>query len=133
MKTIRYPLMLCFALAFGCGGSSETAPRALGDPDHNTLGTWPNVVVDVNSQKTAADLLYEILDEAVKDAGTPALDWPQFKMVVDRVQQCGRNAGTPAPPTYTAHAAKLQSALTNAKLHTLEGWTACTGDLDHGH
>lgn len=131
------PLLLLCA----CQGGRDDAPPAAGS-GHNTLGTWPNVVVvngdptkspKIDDQKTAADLLYEILAEAVVDANDPAKLGPaNFLRVVDLVQKCGRNVGPPPHPI-SVHGTKLIDALEQAKLHTAAGWTACINELEHGH
>jgi len=140
MQRIRFGLLCLVVAGFGCQGGDEHAPGTT-EPEHNTLGTWPNQVVvnpdpakdpKIDAQKTAADLLFDILDEAAGDAGTPALPWAQFKDIVDKVQRCGRHVNAP-PHTVSAHTAKLLAALDEARKGTAAGWTACAGELEHGH
>ena len=76
----RWIWVVVLVAAVGCGGTDadpQQAPPANGaNADHETLGTWPNVVIRVgnpltiNDQKTAADLLFEIMMEAENNPAT---------------------------------------------------------------
>ena len=133
-------LLLVGGLFVGCADSA--APDRSKDPGHNTLGTWPNVVIvhsdptkdpKIDAQKTAADILAEILKEAMVDADDPTKLGPaKFKQLVDLVQKCGRHTAG-APATISAHAAKIIAAWEAAKKHTQEDWNTCIAELSHGH
>lgn len=136
----RLVAILPLLLLCACQGGRDDAPPAAGS-GHNTLGTWPNVVVvngdptkspKIDDQKTAADLLYEILAEAVVDANDPKLGPAKFLTLVGLVQRCGRNVLAPPHPI-SAHGMMLIDALEKAKLHTAADWNACITTLDHGH
>ena len=138
----RWIWVVVLVAAVGCGGTDaepQQAPPANGaDPDHDTLGIWPNVVIPVgnpltvNDQKTAADLLFEIMMQAEAAMAANKITDAELKALFIAVSKCGRNNKKP-PVTIEQHAAALRSALNNAKLHTTQGWKDCTKELETGH
>ncbi len=144
MSKARFGLALIAAVALGgCGDSDESIRQAEKDaliPAHHTLGKWPNVVVinedttkdpKIDAQKTAADILVEIMMEAVVDADDPTKLGPaKFKQLVSLIVTCSQTA-TAVP--ISQHTVFLLNALEKAKLHTLAGWNDCLSELDHNH
>ena len=135
MTRARWMWVVVFVAAVGCGGTDadpqQAAPNGV-TPDHETLGIWPNVVVAVNAQMTAADLLFEIMKEAEGGGITPA----QLQELVIAVARCGRNqqGNPPPPPKIDEHAAMLAAALAKAKAGnwgTANPKAGCIGDLGH--
>ena len=142
MSKIRFGFAIVAAMMLGgCGDSQESVKKADNDAQgvHHTLGTWPNVVVinadpakdpKIDAQKTAADILVEIMKEALVDANDPKLGPAKFQQLVNLVVTCAQTA---TANTISAHTVSLLAALDKAKLHTAAGWNDCLSELGHGH
>ena len=128
----RWIWVVVLVAAVGCGGTDadlqQAAPANSADADHETLGTWPNVVVSVNNQKTAADLLFEIMMQVENALEPPRqITAAQLEALAPKIAKCGREKGN---LSHVDHAKKLVSALAAA---TARDWGTCTTDLDAGH
>ncbi len=144
MTRARWMWVVVFVAAVGCGGTDadpQQAPPANGvAPDHETLGTWPNVVVPladqagnliVHDQKTAADLLFDIWmnAEGARKLNPPEITAQELSDVREAILKCGSNTGNP-PAKIDDHAELLRTALAKA---VARDWAGCIGDLTHGH
>ena len=143
MSKARFFLAFIAAMALGgCGDSDESVENAESRAEgvHHTLGTWPNVVVinadaakvpQIDDQRTAADILIQILELAVVDAGDPTKLGPaKFAQLVDLIVKCAQTA---TAKKTAAHTVSIMAALEHAGRHTQPEWDLCLNELGHGH
>ena len=133
MCKARFFLAFIAAMALGgCGDSDESVKKAESGAEgaHHTLGTWPNVVVDIDRQQTAADIMVEIMNQAFLNVNNGTLSQDDFKKVVGLIVDCAQK---PLALPHSQHAAFLVKARDEANKNNAAAWVQCLKELDHGH